>query len=244
VRLLSLRTMMERKGISRRDFLQIWRYSNRARAAVTSNLPRSSHADTGNTPSLKVSLQPLPFTASASGLSLPSILLRPPGAIDEEIFQKRCQSCGNCIEACPVQAIYPAPAETKEWTPVIDPAISPCVLCAELKCTQVCPSDALQPLSTPNEVCIGTAVIDTARCTAWRGLPCRICYDVCPISGVIQLEIGERTLVPVAGETPCVGCGVCIHHCPAEGAILIIPFDKEHDGRVQVKACQSGKNAS
>ena len=88
--------------------------------------------------------------------------------------------------------------------------------------------------AVPHQVVMGVAVIAAARCTAWRGLPCRICREVCPVDDAIVLERREHALVPVAGPSACTGCGACVEHCPAEGAIRIFPASDDGDARVRV----------
>lgn len=238
---MRMKNIMERKHISRRQFLQLWRVSKQTgSSSAAADLPVAP-MDTGKPATLKIPIQPLPPITSALSPPRTAFVLRPPGAIAEADFIEQCQSCGNCINNCPVQAIDATPAKNQAWTPTINPATNPCVLCADLKCTHSCPSGALQPLFTANAVRMGTAQINTVSCTAWRGLPCRICYDVCPIPGVIELERGERSFVPSAGENPCVGCGLCLHHCPAPGAIEITPYIAEHAGHIHLQTCQSGK---
>jgi NAD-dependent dihydropyrimidine dehydrogenase PreA subunit len=78
---------------------------------------------------------------------------------------------------------------------------------------------------------MGTALLDRDRCTAYRGLPCRICVEVCPVPGVLALTKGARAYVPIAAAQPCTGCGVCQQHCPADGAIRIVAAGAG-DGRV------------
>ena len=89
------------------------------------------------------------------------------------------------------------------------------------------------PVESKAAVRMGTARIDPERCTAYRGLPCRICVEVCPVPGVLRLAKGQLTYVPIAAAEPCVGCGVCQEHCPAEGAIRIVAPLAGSDGRVR-----------
>jgi ferredoxin len=90
------------------------------------------------------------------------------------------------------------------------------------------------PLDAPDLSSTRVAVIEAARCTAWRGLPCRICREVCPVPDVIVLERREGALVPVAGAAVCTGCGACLQHCPADGAIRIVPAGDEGGDHLRV----------
>ncbi|MBX3667972.1 MAG: 4Fe-4S dicluster domain-containing protein [Rhodocyclaceae bacterium] len=160
-----------------------------------------------------------PPSDEAAALAPP---LRPPGALAES-FASACTSCARCAEMCPPQAItLLADSASGKYLPAIDPSRQACSLCADLPCTHACPSGALQPMKVAAEVRMGVAQIDTERCTAWRGLPCRICYDLCPIPGAIELNKRGSGYVPVAGDAPCTGCGICQQHCPAQGAISVL----------------------
>jgi NAD-dependent dihydropyrimidine dehydrogenase PreA subunit len=55
---------------------------------------------------------------------------------------------------------------------------------------------------------------------------------VCPVPDAIVLERRARSFVPVAGPAACTGCGACEQHCPAEGAIRILPARADARGRV------------
>jgi ferredoxin-type protein NapG len=208
-----------------------------SRPAPSPASPPPTNADNPPVPFLRKPVLPLPLLAKQAGSSTDATaILRPPGALPDGMFETMCKRCNRCVEACPAQAISPLANGSGAGTPHIDPVSGPCILCDGLKCTHACPSGALQPLETPIEVRIGTACIEAPLCTAWRGLPCRICYEVCPIPGVIMLAKGERTFVPVAGETPCVGCGICQHYCPVDGAVRIVPYDRGKSGQVRVSS--------
>ena len=224
---------MKPKNFTRRRFLLFWR---RSATALPPGPPVLSDASKNPiAPVARKRLLPLDQSDAIHKIdpNEAAFVLRPPGAIMEAQFESICTHCGSCMEACPAQAISPISEGIGAGTPYIDPLESPCVLCSGLKCTHACPSGALQPLSEPGQVRMGIAQIETTRCTAYRGLPCRICYEVCPIPDVVKLSRGKHAFVPVAGEAHCVGCGLCQYHCPAEGAIRIIPCDDDMRIRVQ-----------
>src|ERR1041385_56115 len=64
----------------------------------------------------------------------PRRYFRPPGAADELAFLASCTRCGDCLPVCPVHAIIKAPpgAGLAAGTPMIDPAIQACVVCADM----------------------------------------------------------------------------------------------------------------
>jgi ferredoxin-type protein NapG len=149
-------------------------------------------------------------------------ILRPPGALPEEEFLRRCTSCGECVKACPVSAIQlvssPDPLEDRK--PAIVARTQACVVCDDIACTKVCPSGALQTLSR-EEIRMGTAVVRRDACLRTRGEDCQICVDKCPL-GTRAIEIphvGDEVVVHVDG---CVGCGVCEMYCPTEPRAIVV----------------------
>jgi len=125
-------------------------------------------------------------------------LIRPPGALCEEQFLKRCIKCGQCMRICPTNVIQPAGIETGPeslWTPVLNNRIgsSGCQLNC-VACGQVCPTAAIRPISLAEKlgtgefadkgpVRLGTAFVDRSRCLPWAmNRPCIVCQENCPVS--------------------------------------------------------------
>lgn len=145
-------------------------------------------------------------------------LLRPPGAIDESAFLERCTRCGDCAQACPHDAIEPAPAIHREaaGTPRIDPARTPCWLCSDLPCISACETGALIAEAPP----MGKARVQRFDCLGSMGTSCSSCQEQCPVEGALAIREG----IPVVSEELCTGCGVCHYVCPAPNkAIAILP---------------------
>ncbi len=136
--------------------------------------------------------------------------LRPPGAIDEAAFLLTCTRCGDCVKACPVDAIklLPPSAGGAVGTPYIDPLDAPCDLCG--KCMPACEPGALLTITDPRKVRMGTAVLEPSTCWAYQGSICDLCYQRCPYPDeAIKLEGGKPVIVPDA----CTGCGQCAYVC-------------------------------
>jgi len=169
--------------------------------------------------------------ASGAGLitlkraSLPQ--LRPPGALPPQEFLAACIRCGQCVEACPYDALHPATLAqgVAVGAPVVAPRESPCKLCQgydELKCIIACPTPALQPVAEWRDIRMGAAVIHHDTCLAWQGTPCRACWHACPFPNE-AIELDERGRAILIAEK-CVGCGMCDHACITEpSSITIIP---------------------
>ena len=152
----------------------------------------------------------------------------PPSASED--FEARCIRCLRCAEACPVDAItvgakFVVPGSE---LPVIEAQTRACILC--MKCTEVCPTGALSPLSAElvdirENVKMGLAVLDRTAClTHSRKAQCRLCYEVCPLSGeaIILSGLGQG---PAIMASACVGCGRCAEACPTRArAITILPL--------------------
>ena len=125
-------------------------------------------------------------------------IIRPPGALAEEEFLKRCLKCGQCMRICPTNVIQPAGVENgleNLWTPVLNNRIgsSGCQLNC-VACSQICPTAAIRPISLDeklgkgkfagkNPVKLGTAFVDRNRCLPWAmNKPCIVCQENCPVS--------------------------------------------------------------
>jgi len=156
----------------------------------------------------------------------PQRTFRPPGAVEEIAFLTSCTRCGDCIDVCPVHAIFKAPPEAglAAATPVIDPAVQACVVCEDMPCARACETGALVvPRDGWRSVHMGTLSLDPERCIAFHGVACGVCARACPV--------GERALTIDAGGRPvlrpegCVGCGVCVTACvtaPSSLALAIM----------------------
>ncbi len=125
-------------------------------------------------------------------------VIRPPGALPEEEFLKRCIKCGQCMRTCPTNVIQPGGLDgglENLWTPVLNNRIgsSGCQLNC-VACGQMCPTSAIRPITLAEKLGIdefarvgpiklGTAFVDRNRCLPWTmDKPCIVCQENCPVS--------------------------------------------------------------
>ncbi|MHC4489726.1 MAG: 4Fe-4S binding protein, partial [Planctomycetota bacterium] len=78
-------------------------------------------------------------------------VIRPPGALAEKEFLKRCLKCGQCMRICPTNVLQPGGIDgglENLWTPVLNNRIgsSGCQLNC-VACGQVCPTSAIRPIT-------------------------------------------------------------------------------------------------
>jgi polyferredoxin len=152
-------------------------------------------------------------------------LIRPPGALPEEEFLKRCVKCGQCMRICPTNVIQPASIQgglENLWTPALNNRIgsSGCQLNC-VACGQICPTAAIRPISLDEKLGInkfadkgpiklGTAFVDRSRCLPWAlGRPCIVCEENCPVSpkaiftkvSFETVRDGRFTVAKISGNT-------------------------------------------
>ncbi|HON22510.1 MAG TPA: 4Fe-4S binding protein [Syntrophales bacterium] len=164
-------------------------------------------------------------------------LIRPPGALPETLFLKRCLRCGECMKVCITGGLQPTLWEAGPegiWSPVLVPRIGGC----EYRCTlcgQVCPTGAIGKLTAADKavVKIGSAMIDKGRCLPFaHHTSCIVCEEVCPTSPKAvwfeEVRLRDRRGREVVLKQPhvdlsvCVGCGVCENKCPVLGRPAIV----------------------
>jgi len=142
-------------------------------------------------------------------------VIRPPGALAEKEFIKRCLKCGQCMRICPTNVIQPAGLDaglTNLWTPIMNNRIgsSGCQLEC-VACGYMCPTAAIRPLTLAEKIGkgkfadkgpikLGTAFVDRARCLPWAfNTPCIVCQENCPVS---PKAIYTRTIFANVSDYP------------------------------------------
>ena len=162
-------------------------------------------------------------------------IVRPPGAVPEREFLRRCVRCGECFRACPNDALKPIDVDgglARLATPTLNANWSGCEpSCAN--CGRVCPTGAIRPLtiSEKRHFVLGLAIVDRTACLPFAGVAdCRLCVDECARAGYDAIEfvaVGTQIdkngrpiedvgfLAPVVRAERCVGCGLCQARCAA-----------------------------
>jgi polyferredoxin len=159
-------------------------------------------------------------------------LIRPPGALEEKQFLRRCIKCGECMKVCITNGLQPTFLEAGIegiWSPILVPRIGYC----EYRCTlcgQVCPTGAIKRLELPEKtkVKLGLAMIDKGRCLPHaHATPCIVCEEVCPTPKKAiwfeQVKVRNREGKELILKQPrvdleiCIGCGICEAKCPVLG---------------------------
>jgi len=123
------------------------------------------------------------------------------------------------------------------WSPVVVPSHAGCHQDCNF-CTQVCPTQAIRPLSLAEKrkTAIGLAVINIKTCLAHTGKQeCRLCFDECQAAGYraiemrpieleldaipegmfsdVELEAMRSIEAPFVDTDACMGCGLCEYRC-------------------------------
>jgi len=144
--------------------------------------------------------------------------LRPPGAVEEQLFLERCTKCNDCVTACPPGAIT---AHQQDGTPVLFADRSPCLLCEDFPCITACGTESLLPVEGIEQVRMGIAAVSHRLCTAGQG--CHACVSKCPTDALVM---DFESLRLVVAKEACVGCGMCEMVCKAVNdhvAIRVVP---------------------
>lgn len=130
--------------------------------------------------------------------------IRPPGAVQEDLFTELCDRCDLCIPACPEKIV----TRGDGGFPALDFSRVGCTACGQ--CSKACPTGALAPSA-------GTwpaAYIQiTESCLAYSGISCQACKDSCD-HRAIQFPITRSVPLPEMHAQICIGCGECIGVCP------------------------------
>ena len=157
------------------------------------------------------------------------LLIRPPGALPEPEFLRKCVRCGECMKVCLTNGLHPTFGEAGLeglWTPILVPKLGYCEYNCNL-CSQVCPTGAIRKvdMDEKRKIRIGLAFVDTTRCLPYAfGRNCAVCEEHCPTPekaivfreerGVDQNGAPMILKKPIVVPELCIGCGICENKCP------------------------------
>jgi len=158
-------------------------------------------------------------------------VVRPPGAINEKDFLRKCTRCGACIVACKNMGsgvLVPCTVHDgilMYGTPKLDTSRAYCEIvlgiCEERQpCIEACTYGVLKPVK--GVVKLGHVEWDSTKCIQVKQGGCLVCVEVCPMGAV---EVGEDRR-PKFDREKCIGCGRCVYACPASPkALRLVPED-------------------
>ena len=110
---------------------------------------------------------------AAPQLIADDLLLRPPGAVDEDAYRNLCIKCGQCLQVCPYDSISLEDIDggATMGMAYIDPTKRGCYLCEAFPCMLACPTGALDhEKDNIKFVHMGMAVIvNESACLAQHG---------------------------------------------------------------------------
>ncbi len=111
----------------------------------------------------------------APKLKADKLLLRPPGAVEEDDFLKLCIKCGQCLQVCPYDSILLEDIDggASVGMAYIDPFKRGCYLCEAFPCILACPTGALDHEKDEIKyVHMGMAIIvNESACLALKNEP-------------------------------------------------------------------------
>ncbi|HIJ89526.1 MAG: ferredoxin-type protein NapF [Desulfobulbaceae bacterium] len=139
--------------------------------------------------------------------------IRPPWAVEENDFLKRCNRCGACLAHCPQRIL------DSDWLgyPMVNFGKGGCTFCGA--CVQECSEQALVMQSgvPPWQ---HKAVFSEA-CLNGQGIPCRTCGEQCDSSAIIFQPSPGGRILPQLVAAECNGCGACQAVCPVQAVSML-----------------------
>ena len=149
----------------------------------------------------------------------------PPGAGDSARFATKCTACQFCTANCPAKIIVPAPGGDGPVS--LDLSKGACRYDCN-RCSQVCPTGAIVPLSLEikRKTKIAEAKFNPQKCLVFQdAVKCGKCAEACPVKAIVLRKNG--TPRPVKTDL-CIGCGACQSVCPAtEKAMTVHEIEKQ-----------------
>lgn len=142
--------------------------------------------------------------------------LRPFGSISRKNFERRCTACQLCVSQCPEKVLRPSAELSSFMQPFMAFDKGYCRM-ACTRCSEVCPTGAIQPISKEQKtaISIGHAVTLHDNCISAQGVNCGSCARHCPAAAISMVTTADGKTLPTVNESKCTGCGACEYYCPA-----------------------------
>ena len=154
----------------------------------------------------------------------------PPGSLSIERFKDLCTGCHLCVVQCPTQILKSAGLQYG-FDYMLKPYMSfdnkycnySCIVCS-----QVCPSDAIRPISVERKkvIQVGIAEFYLDLCIVnTEENDCGACSEHCSTQAVHMIPYKGTLTIPKIEPELCIGCGGCESICPVrpKRAIVVIP---------------------
>ena len=157
----------------------------------------------------------------------------PPGSRSLIHFTENCTSCHLCVSACPTHVLQPTLFEyglTGLFQPKMDFRAAYCNHEC-VKCSQVCPSGAIQPITVKEKdtLQIGYAWFSRHHCIVnTKNTACAACSEHCPTKAVVMVPYTGSLMIPTVDEKICIGCGACEYACPTKPKAIFVESNTYH----------------
>ena len=169
-------------------------------------------------------------------LKADNLLLRPPGAANENDFLALCIKCGQCEQVCPYHSINLADITQGHGvgTPFIDPLKRACYLCTALPCVLACPTNALNhSTEKPQDVKMGIAVFKYSNKCIGISAEEVTRKDIDRIYAHPNTNKLENDILEKLENYEDKQCTICADMCPYPNSILAIEMvnDSANNGK-------------
>lgn len=140
---------------------------------------------------------------------------RPPWALAEAVFVKRCTRCDACIEACPESILFRGDG----GFPEVSFSQTGCTACGH--CVEACSPDAL--VRKPSQAGWSWQANIGATCLAMKKVECRVCGEICDAAAIRFKPTLGGIASPALDLSRCTGCGACVAPCPTQAITMKEP---------------------
>ena len=147
--------------------------------------------------------------------------LTPPGSLSARNMAAHCTGCQLCVAVCPTQVLRPSADLTTFMQPEMSYEKGYCRPECN-KCSQVCPTGAIKPISVEEKSSIQLGHAEWVRdnCVVITDdVECGNCERHCPTGAITMILSDYRDTksrkIPSVNKHLCIGCGACENLCPA-----------------------------